>query len=134
MGRLQRALADPLKSGKVKLVTFTVDPVHDDLKTLRDYANARQADPDNWLFLTGEEKTIHKLLHDQFKQAIEQRLGPEVKPGEEFDHSTRLILVDKTGVIRGMYDGLPNDKMPGGKEAFEENLKRLRDRVGELTK
>src|SRR3954469_23761172 len=61
MGRLQTELKDELKAGTVKLVTFTVDPARDDLKALRDYANARQADPDNWLFLTGDEKTIHKL-------------------------------------------------------------------------
>src|SRR5947209_7540123 len=52
MGRLQRDLADEMKSGTFTLVTFTVDPVRDDLSTLREYANARQADPNNWLFLT----------------------------------------------------------------------------------
>ena len=65
MARLQRDLAAELKGGKFKLVTFTVDPARDDLAALKDYANNRQADPNNWLFLTGEEKTIHKLLQEQ---------------------------------------------------------------------
>lgn len=134
MQRLQRDLAAELKSGQVKLVTFTVDPARDDLKALNDYANNRQADPNNWLFLTGEEKAIHKLMQEQFKQAVERKVGEEAKPGDEFGHSTRLILVDKAGVIRGMYDGLANDEMPGGKENFEESLKRLKDRVRELAK
>jgi len=43
MGRLQADLKDELKAGKVRLVTFTVDPARDDLAALKDYANSRQA-------------------------------------------------------------------------------------------
>ncbi len=134
MARLQSELKDELKGGKLKLVTFTVDPVRDDLQALKDYANARQADPNNWLFLTGEEKVIHKLMQEQFKQAVERKLGPDVKPGDEFDHGTRLVVVDKNGVIRAMYDGLPNDQYPDGQKRFEDGLSRLKDRVRELLK
>jgi cytochrome oxidase Cu insertion factor (SCO1/SenC/PrrC family) len=134
MGRLQAGLRDEMKAGRVKLVTFTVDPARDDLQALNDYANSRQADPHNWLFLTGDERTIHKLLREQFKQAVERKLGPDVKPGDEFGHSTRLVLVDKNGVIRGTYDGLPDEQFPDGQERFESGLNRLRDRVHELLK
>ncbi len=134
MADLQRDLADELKSGKLKLVTFTVDPARDDLKSLNEYATARGADPKNWLFLTGDEKTVHTLLQEQFKQAVERKLGPDVKPGDEFGHSTRLVLVDKNGVLRAMYDGLPNDDFPDGKERFAAGQKRLKERVRELLK
>jgi cytochrome oxidase Cu insertion factor (SCO1/SenC/PrrC family) len=132
MTRLQAELKDDLKAGNVKLVTFTVDPARDDLKALNEYANNRQADPDNWLFLTGDERTVHKLLQEQFKQAVEKKFGPDIKPGDEFGHSTRLVLVDRSGVIRAMYDGLPNDSMPDGKERFEDGLKHLVYRAREL--
>jgi protein SCO1/2 len=134
MARLQAALKDEMKAGKVKLVTFTVDPARDDLAALKDYANSRQADPNNWLFLTGEQKVIDKLMQEQFKLAIERKVGPDVKPGDEIDHGTRLILVDKAGVIRGMYQGLPDDQFPDGKERFEAGLVQLKDRVRELSK
>jgi cytochrome oxidase Cu insertion factor (SCO1/SenC/PrrC family) len=134
MARLQAELKAEMQAGKLKLVTFTVDPARDDLKALKDYANTRQADPNNWLFLTGDEKTIHKLMQEQFKQAVERKLGPDVKPGDEFGHSTRLVLVDKKGVIRATYDGLPDDDMPDGKERFEAGLKRLKERAQELMK
>lgn len=133
MARLQTELKDELKSGKLKLVTFTVDPTRDDLKALNDYANARGADANNWLFLTGDEATIHKLLQEQFKQAVGKKEGPEVKPGDEFAHSTRLLVIDRDGVIRSMYAGLP-DEEPDGKERFEAGLGRLKDRVRELLK
>ncbi|MDY3562304.1 SCO family protein [Gemmata sp. JC673] len=132
MQRLQTELAEELKGGKLKLVTFTVDPARDDLKALNEYADARKADPKNWLFLTGDEKTIHRLLQDQFKQAVERKLGPDVKEGDEFGHSTRLVLVDRDGVIRAMYEGLPNEEFPDGKQRFEAGLGRLKDRVREL--
>ncbi|AWM36132.1 hypothetical protein GobsT_60990 [Gemmata obscuriglobus] len=132
MQRLQTELAEELRGGKLKLVTFTVDPARDDLKALNEYANARKADPNNWLFLTGDEKTIHRLLQDQFKQAVERKLGPDVKEGDEFGHSTRLVVVDRDGVIRAMYEGLPNDEFPDGKQRFEAGLERLKDRVREL--
>lgn len=129
MARLQSELKDELKAGDLKLVTFTVDPERDDPDELTRYANARQADPGNWLFLTGDKKTIHTLLREQFKQAVEEKSGPGVKAGDEFGHSTRLILVDKNGVIRATYAGLPSEDIPGG---FEDGLKRLKDRAREL--
>lgn len=134
MARLQNELKDEMNASKLKLVTFTVDPARDDLNALKDYANTRQADPNNWLFLTGDEKTIHTLMKEQFKQAVERKLGTDVKPGDEFGHGTRLVLVDKSGVIRAMYEGLPDDDMPDGKERFEAGLKRLKERVRELLK
>lgn len=132
MGRLQRDLADELKTGDLKLVTFTVDPRRDDLKALNAYANNRQADPDHWLYLTGDEQTIHTLLRERFKQHVSAESGPEVKEGFEYDHSTRLSLVDRDGVIRATYEGLPNDKLPDGQERFEAGLKRLEQRAREL--
>jgi protein SCO1 len=134
MARLQKDLKDEMNAGKLKLVTFTVDPARDDLKALKEYANNRQADPNNWLFLTGDEKTIHTLMQEQFKQAVARKSGENVKEGDEFGHSTRLVLVDKSGVIRAMYEGLPDDEMPDGKERFEAGLKRLKDRARELMK
>lgn len=134
MARLQADLQAEIKAGQVKLVTFTVDPARDDLKALKEYADSRQADPVNWLFLTGEEKTVHKILQEQFRQAAERKVGPDVMPGNEFGHSTRLVLVDRSGVIRGMYEGLPDEEMPDGKDRFEFGLNHLKQRVSELVK
>jgi protein SCO1/2 len=131
IARLQNELKD---IPQVKFVTFTVDPSRDDMTALRDYAKSRNADPDKWLFLTGDEATIHKLMSEQFKQAIERKSGEDVKPGDEFGHSTRLLVVDRVGVIRASFDGLPNELFPDGKEQFESNLNRLKERVRELVK
>jgi cytochrome oxidase Cu insertion factor (SCO1/SenC/PrrC family) len=116
---------------KLKFVTFTVDPKRDDLAALREYADIRGADPKRWLFLTGDEETIHRLVRERFKQAVERNSGPDVKPGDEFGHGTRLAVVDKKGVIRAMYDGLPDDA-PDGKDRFAIGYARLKERVRQL--
>src|SRR5205085_792036 len=96
---IRRLQSDPDLPKEVMFVTFTVDPGRDDPDELKKYADHFKADPDRWLFLTGDEKTIHKLLQERFKQTAVRRTGPDVKPGDEFDHSTRLVVVDKKGVI-----------------------------------
>lgn len=132
MRRLQSELQSELEAGQVRLVTFTVDPTRDDLRALQTYANNRGAHPDHWLFLTGDEATIHTLLREQFKQGVQRRSGPDVTEGTEFDHSPRLVVVDKEGVIRSMHQGMPSDSMPDGNELFESDLGRLREKVRAL--
>ncbi|MFO0826180.1 MAG: SCO family protein [Gemmataceae bacterium] len=131
VGKLQ---ADFKDEPGVKFVTFTVDPKRDDLAALKDYANARGADPERWLFLTGDEATIHELIAKQFKQGVGRNDLPNAKPGEEFIHSSKLMVVDRNGVIRGMYEGLPNDRSLDPKGDFDANLDRLKARVKELLK
>ncbi|VTT96944.1 Uncharacterized protein OS=Planctomyces maris DSM 8797 GN=PM8797T_04800 PE=4 SV=1: SCO1-SenC [Gemmataceae bacterium] len=129
--RLQKELKD---EPGVKFVTFTVDPIRDDLGTLKEYANARGADPEKWLFLTGDEAAIHKLMKESFKQAVGRKDGPDVKPGDEFAHSTRLMVVDRNGVVRGLYAGMPDERIPDSQADFDANLARLKGRVKELLK
>jgi len=131
MAKLQAELNDV---PGVKFVTITVDPGHDDMAKLRDYAKHFNADADRWLFLTGDEATIHKLMREQFKQAIERKSGEDVKPGDEFGHSTRLLVVDKEGVIKASFDGVQNEEYPESKEQFEANLSHLKDRVRQLAR
>lgn len=126
VARLQHELRD---LPNVRFVTFTVDPKRDDLRALNEYAQARGADPQRWLFLTGEEETIHRIIREQFKQAVGRNEGPNVAPGEEFIHSSKLVLVDAQGRIRGWCDGLPHEQFP---ERFESDLAHFLRRVRQL--
>ena len=69
-------------------------------KVLKAYAETYQAGP-HWLFLTGKKDVIYSLARDGFKLPI----APATAGGEPIVHSTRLVLVDKKGVVRGFYDG-----------------------------
>ncbi|MBL8867018.1 MAG: SCO family protein [Planctomycetia bacterium] len=118
LARLQSELADV---PDLRLVTFTIDPDRDTPDELKKYAERFRADPDRWLFLTGSEKEIHALANDGFHVLAKKR--PDGKPGDEFDHSTMLVLVDKAGRIRDYYDGMP--PLDGPRDQYEASLKRL---------
>jgi protein SCO1/2 len=96
---------------EVHLVSFSVDPLRDTPEALAEYAAKVKADNDRWHFLTGEKQTLHDLSIKGFKLALEETGGSDTEP---ITHSTRLVLIDKEGNIRGYYGGTD-----------EEELKRL---------
>lgn len=127
MARLQSEIGD---QPGVRLVTFTVDPGRDDPAELTRYAANFRADPERWLFLTGSEAEIHALLKDGFKVAVERSTAKNPDPGQEFDHSTRLAVVDKHGQIRGYFRGLADEDEAG----FTDNLRRLQTKLADLAR
>lgn len=98
-------LQKPLAKSDVRLVSFSVDPEKDTPEVLRVYADKLRKEPIRWDFLTGPLKTITSLSRDDFKLAISEGEQPESGP----IHSTRFVLVDRHGTIRGYYDALAPD-------------------------
>lgn len=90
MLEVQRALA---KTPDVKLVSVTVDPSHDTPEVLKAYAEANQADPDRWKFLTGDPQVIRKLVTEGFMQHLDEESGDPV-------HGTMFLVVDGNGMVR----------------------------------
>ena len=98
-------------SDKVQFVSISVDPQRDSLVVLRDYAQKFGAIDRRWLFLRGELEQVQELTEKGFL------LGGEL-PNL---HSTKLVLVDQSGFIRGYYSSYE-----------EEDLKLLTMHVKEL--
>jgi len=106
MARLQKSVAsDP----NVQLVTFTVDPNHDTPPVLAAYADKFGADANRWWFLTGAEKPMDTLIQNGFWQAVQDNQGSAADGGFTVTHSTKLVLVDADGNVRGFYDGVGTD-------------------------
>jgi len=109
-------LNDPDFRSAVRFVSITVDPERDTAEVLSKYAEHFSADPDLWLFLTGDKATIVRLARQGFKLGIgEEANPPEIakKTGEEKElfHSNRLILIDRSAQIRGYYSGIDAEAM-----------------------
>jgi len=85
----------------LRLVSISIDPEKDTPAVLKLYAEKFQAN-DRWLFLTGPKADIYSLARDGFKLPIAE---PET-PGGQIIHSTRLVLIDQTGTIRGFYEAV----------------------------
>jgi protein SCO1/2 len=90
-------------NGDLKLVSFTVDPEHDTVAVMKKYAEDAKAEPSQWYFLTGPKKDLYSVIRDGFKVTAMEDPGGD--PGFEFIHTTRMMLVDGNGMIRGLYDG-----------------------------
>ncbi|HEV2853066.1 MAG TPA: SCO family protein [Thermoanaerobaculia bacterium] len=107
MARLNRDLPE---DSAVRLVSFTVDPDHDTPQVLQQYAASFKA-PDRWLFLTGDKRALYHLSREGFKLGIEMNPQPATGSIEPILHSTRFVLVDGEGRIRGYYEGFDEESM-----------------------
>ncbi len=83
-------------------VSFSVDPEHDTPAVLTAYAERYQAPP-SWLFLTGGREAIYELANLGFK-LLAAPAEDAASPEGPILHSTRFVLVDGEGRIRGYYD------------------------------
>ncbi len=96
----------------VRMVSFSVDPERDTPEKLAEYARAYEAEPDAWLFLTGDKSEIHALVQEGFHLSVEDASPEDIAAGAEpVLHSTRFVLVDAAGRIRGYYNGLDDEAM-----------------------
>ena len=93
-------LQKPLEKTDVHLVSFSVDPEKDTPEVLRGYAEKMHAERKRWDFLTGAKSAIYGLTRNGFKLAVSD--GSDVAGIPV--HSTRLVLVDRHGEIRGYYE------------------------------
>lgn len=85
-----------------RFVTLTLDPANDTPEVLADYARRFHADPQRWLFLTGDDQpAIHQLVEKGFLQAVKAATADA-----PIVHSTYFVLVDRAGRMRGFFDGL----------------------------
>lgn len=100
-------LQKPLEKTDIHLVSFTVDPEKDTPEVLREYAGKVHAQPKRWDFLTGPREAIHSVSRDGFKLGLSD--GAEEDGGPT--HTTRFVLVDRHGTIRGYYDALAPDSV-----------------------
>ena len=105
MKQLQTRLQAYPQWSDTRLVSFSVDPEYDVPKILKEYGNAAGAEAGQWKFITGTREAIWKLSIDGFKLAA----GESAEGDGPLFHSTKFVLVDARGRIRGYYDGLTNE-------------------------
>lgn len=100
------ALGETLPA-EVGMLSVSVDPEGDTPPRLRAYANRFGADPHRWVFLRGTVEDTYRVMYAVFRQPMS--MNPNAPEGRRVMHSTRFVLVDREGAIRGFYDGLGSD-------------------------
>ncbi|MEX2231226.1 MAG: SCO family protein [Cyclobacteriaceae bacterium] len=95
------------KDPQVLLVSHTIDPEHDTVGLLHDYADRLGVKTNKWHFLTGNKDSIYYLAQTSyFATAMEDQSEPD-----GFIHSGAFLLIDKKGRIRGKYDGTKDEEV-----------------------
>ncbi|WP_439879578.1 SCO family protein [Pontibacter sp. MBLB2868] len=85
---------------KVGFLSHTIDPKHDSVAVLKDFAERLNVKSDKWHFVTGEKDSIYDIAQYYLVSAMED--GQEAGG---FIHSGAFVLVDENRHIRGVYDG-----------------------------
>ncbi|MEO6940907.1 MAG: SCO family protein [Candidatus Kapaibacterium sp.] len=106
MASLQKSM---MKTGDVRLISFSVDPTRDTPEVLEKYAKNFGADTKTWFFLTGPVSSIFTLAKNGFHLPVDSVGGDQTSP---IVHSERFVLVDAKGHIRGYYDGTSEEVQP----------------------
>jgi protein SCO1 len=83
------------------ILSHTVDPEHDSVPVLLDYARAHGASYGKWRFVTGEKPSLYTQARKGYLLSAEEGNGG----AEDFIHTQNFALVDKERHIRGFYDG-----------------------------
>jgi protein SCO1/2 len=99
---------------KVLLVSMSIDPKYDSVNILKDYAQKYEAIKDKWFFLTGDKRKIYDLAIKGFKLPVADasEYNPEITDIDDtFIHSEKLLLIDKSGFTRGIYDGTNKEEI-----------------------
>jgi cytochrome oxidase Cu insertion factor (SCO1/SenC/PrrC family) len=107
-----RDMQTQLEGADVRLVSVSVDPERDDPETLAEYAEGLGADTERWWFLTGEKDQIRALARS-LQVAADPDPTPEAELGFQVSHSTKFIVLDGEGRVRGYYDGTSEDGRAG---------------------
>jgi protein SCO1/2 len=86
----------------VRFLSVSVDPDQDTPEVLEAYGKKHDANFDQWSFLTGTEDDIQTLSVDGFF----------IGSGDELiNHSSKFVLVDREGNLRGYYTGTDSEEV-----------------------
>ena len=85
----------------VMLLSHTIDPTHDSVAVLREFALSLGVEGKQWLFVTGDKEKIYDIGQNSYMVSAAEDASA---PGGVV-HSGAFILVDTKKHIRGIYDG-----------------------------
>ncbi|MCF7805863.1 MAG: SCO family protein [Candidatus Marinimicrobia bacterium] len=101
---------------QLQFVSISVDPARDTLEALKAYGKRHGVNDDRWNFLRAPIDSVRKVSMDGFM------LGGNFPMG----HSTKFVLIDPKGEIRGYYNSLEDASI----EALKSDIKVLAERFG----
>jgi len=106
-GQLKRVQDAYNEKKDFMILSHTVQPEVDSPNVLKAYADLYEADPEQWVFVTGNKRTIYELARKSYFAAVTEGDGGP----DDFIHTENFILIDKEKRIRGFYDGTSEESV-----------------------
>ena len=103
---------------RVILLSHTIDQRHDSVPVLNRYAKNLGVNTDSWKFLTAEKDSIWELADQYFVSVVDDPSAPK-----GFDHSGKIILIDKNRHVRGFCDGTDPESVTNFFSTVDQLLK-----------
>jgi protein SCO1 len=100
-------LRKKIDSSFVRFISFSVDPERDSSQVLKRYADKYGINHDTWWMLTGPKKTIYDYAFNELKLGLQDGEGID----SNFIHTEKFVLIDRSRVVRGYYNGLDSASM-----------------------
>lgn len=102
----------------ILLLSHTIDPKHDTVALLHDFAERLGVNSAKWHFVTGDLDSIYNVAQrSYFVTALE-----DSAESDGFIHSGAFLLIDKDRRVRGTYDGTVDESV----DRLLEDIQRLK--------
>ncbi|MDQ3289904.1 MAG: SCO family protein, partial [Bacteroidota bacterium] len=89
-------------SSQVMILSHTIDPKHDSVQVLKEYAWLLGVNTNKWHFVTGQKDSIYQVARKYLVAPIKE---VQVNSSVNVVHSGAFVLVDENRHVRGIYDG-----------------------------
>lgn len=107
------------------ILSHTVDPETDSVARMKHYADSLGADAKSWLFLTGSKQNLYNAARVSY--LLDDVKNNSTDISNQFIHTQFFALVDKSGRVRKIYDGLKKEELAELKKDISYLLKESAD-------
>lgn len=91
------------------ILSHTVDPQTDSVGRMKVYADSLGANPARWLFLTGSKDSLYYAARVSY--LLDDPKNNNQNIADQFIHTQFFALVDRSGRVRKIYDGLRKNEL-----------------------
>jgi protein SCO1/2 len=117
-----KAVYEKYKNTKGFLIlSHSVDPQTDSVGRLKKYADSLGVDSKSWIFLTGNKDSLYHAARVSY--LLDDPKNSYSPIDEQFIHTQFFAVVDKSGEVRKIVDGLKKDELKQMDEAIAQLLK-----------
>ena len=115
-----KSLYEAFKNEKdFAILSHTVDPETDTVARMKRYADSLGAKAGHWFFLTGRKDSLYRAARVSY--LLDDPKNSDDKIEDQFINTQFFALVDKSGRVRKIYDGLKKEEL----DELEKDIPKL---------